>query len=82
MNQRETNEREWADEDNWSGPKWLSLYFSKKDSRLWVPKQIRAMGWTINLGHRNGVFLFLTLLAGLLLSVILLNVLFSTFVLK
>ena len=32
--QDETNQAEWANPDNWT-----TIYFSKKDSRTWVPKQ-------------------------------------------
>ncbi len=52
--QAAVNEAEWKNPRNWSGPKWLSLYFSKRDSRVWVPKQIPALGWTVNLGSRKG----------------------------
>jgi len=56
LTQVEINRREWRDPDNWSGPKWLSIYFSKKDSRTWVPKQIPSMGWTVNLGTKAGIW--------------------------
>ncbi len=49
MSEKERNEREWADSANWSG--WLGIYRSKRDSRLWVPKRLPWMGWTINLAH-------------------------------
>lgn len=29
----------------------MSLYQSRRDSRLFVPKRIAGLGWTINLGH-------------------------------
>lgn len=45
------NKDEWKNPANWSGPKWLALYFSKKDTRLWVPKKNPMMGWTLNFGH-------------------------------
>jgi len=48
------NQSEWSNPRNWTGPKWLSVYFCKRDSRAWVPKQIPAMGWTVNLGNREG----------------------------
>ena len=39
-----------ADPKNWSrGP--VKLYFSHDDPRLWVPKYVPGMGWTINLAH-------------------------------
>ncbi|MFW5830233.1 MAG: DUF5808 domain-containing protein [Planctomycetota bacterium] len=43
----------WSDPANWTGS-MLGVYFSKRDFRLWVPKRIPAMGWTINLGHPAG----------------------------
>ena len=71
MTEDEINRQEWQNSDNWSGPKWLSVYFSKKDSRTWVPKQIPSMGWTINLGKSAGVWwLFGVLIGGPLLIII------------
>lgn len=54
MAQSKTNETEWRNPANWSGPKLLSVYFSKQDSRVWVPKQIPWTGWTVNLGRAAG----------------------------
>lgn len=67
--QEHINQQEWNNPDNWTGPRWMSLYFSKKDNRTFVPKQIAWMGWTINLGNTTsyywliGVFSALILLA-------------------
>ena len=55
MDQREVDEAEWTNPDNWRGPKWAAVYFSKRDSRVWVPKRIPALGWTVNFGRRGGV---------------------------
>jgi len=63
--QDSTNEAEWASLGNWTGPKWLSVYFSKRDTRLWVPKQIPALGWTVNLGRPGGLAWLLVVLLGL-----------------
>jgi hypothetical protein len=38
-----------------------SLYFCKRDSRLWVPKRL-GWGWTINLGHPAGGFILLAVI--------------------
>lgn len=63
MDQETINEAEWADPNNWTGARWLSVYFSKRDSRVWVPKQLPGLGWTINLGRPGGVaWLFVTIL--------------------
>lgn len=32
----------------------IGFYHDAEDPRLWVPKRIAAMGWTINLDHRGG----------------------------
>jgi hypothetical protein len=48
------------------------LYFSKKDTRAWVPKSIPWTGWTLNLGTRAGARWMIGLLIGLPLFMILL----------
>ena len=47
--QKEINQAEWKNPDNWS-----TIYFSKKDSRTWVPKRNPKHGNTINFGSRTG----------------------------
>ena len=39
MNQGATDQEEWQKDENWSGPKWGEVYFSKKDPRIIVPKR-------------------------------------------
>lgn len=70
MDQQKINQAEWANPDNWSGPKWLSVYFSKRDSRVWVPKQWTALGWTVNLGRPAGVAWLVAVIVGLPLVII------------
>jgi len=69
MNQKEINESEWKNPDNWSGSVF-GFYFSKKDTRTWVPKSIPWMGWTLNLGKPAGARWMIGFLIGLPLSVI------------
>lgn len=64
--QTRANEAEWSNPANWTGPAWLSIYFSKRDSRVWVPKQIPALGWTVNLGNGRGALMTLAILLGTL----------------
>lgn len=71
MSREEINEAEWSDPDNWSG----GLYFSKKDSRVWVPKQIRSLGWTINLGQKKGAACLMWTFIGAIVFVVPMNVL-------
>ena len=47
--QDKINIAEWGNSENWS-----SLYFSKKDSRIFVPKRNPKQGWTINFGSSSG----------------------------
>lgn len=54
------NDASWRNERHWN----YGLYFSKDDSRLWVPKQVVWMGWTINLGHPAAPALLLGTLFG------------------
>ena len=75
MDQREINENEWKNEINWVGPKWYKFYYSSiKDTRLWVPKKPKWVGWTINYGHKYGklawsVFVGMMLLLGVLVFI-------------
>ncbi len=46
--ENDINTKEWDNPDNWS-----SIYFSKKDSRTYVPKR-KQKGFTINFGSSSG----------------------------
>ncbi|RUO30832.1 hypothetical protein CWE12_06230 [Aliidiomarina sedimenti] len=71
MSQEEINQNEWKRSENWSRPRWLGLYFSKKDTRSWVPKQVPALGWTLNLGQPKGALWAVTLVvAAILIGVV------------
>ena len=61
MNIKTLNQNEWHNTGNWSRMGLFGIYFSKADTRLWVPKATPAFGWTLNFGHRHSV-LWLTLL--------------------
>ena len=74
MDQDQINRAEWENSDNWSGPKALSVYFSKRDSRTWVPKQKPNIGWTINLGKTAGVYWLIALLFGMPILVLVITV--------
>ena len=61
VNQNELNHQEWENTENWS----LGFYFSKRDSRVWVPKHPPWMGWTPNIGQHAGAAWLLGFLIGL-----------------
>ncbi|MEI6168897.1 MAG: DUF5808 domain-containing protein [bacterium] len=69
MEQKEINQAEWSDPANWS----CGFYFSKKDSRTWVPKSIPWMGWTLNIGKPAGACWLLGFIIGLPVLIILLS---------
>ena len=50
-----TNKNEWQQAGNWSRMGLFGIYFSKADTRLFVPKATPAFGWTLNFGHRHAV---------------------------
>lgn len=54
--QREINQAEWANPDNWSGTWPFNAYFSKRDSRIFVPGLWNNLlsPATLNYGHRYG----------------------------
>lgn len=56
MTQDEVNQTEWESPDNWTGPPGLPICFSKRDSRCFVPKQLRGFGPTMNLGTPCGFY--------------------------
>ncbi len=58
LSQQEINRLEWENPMNWGGPKGLAVYFSKRDSRIWVPQRKPSLGWTVNLAHTGGVLWF------------------------
>lgn len=78
LSQEEINRLEWENPMNWGGPKGLAVYFSKRDTRIWVPLRKPKFAWTVNLAHTGGVLWFvgicvaviflLTLLTGWMFS--------------
>lgn len=67
MNQDEINKSEWENPDNWASPRWLGIYFSKRDTRIWVPKSNPGLGWTVNFAQPKGIAWFLGLIALIIL---------------
>ena len=61
---KETLEKWRKDPNNW---KFGSLYYNKEDRRLFPPKRISWLGWTINFANWKSILAFLLLFGGLLL---------------
>jgi uncharacterized membrane protein len=69
MNTSQSNVIEWNDAKNWSRMGMFGVYFSKTDTRVFVPKATPIFGWTLNLGHRNAVLtLTFTILAPIVVA--------------
>lgn len=61
MTQPEIDDAEWHTPGNWHGGP-LGLYFSRRDSRPFVPKR-SGLGATVNFARGAGVGFFLGVLA-------------------
>lgn len=58
-------QNEWNnDPNNWI---WGIFYYNPKDNRLFPPKRIKELGWTINFANPNSVFLVIILITILLI---------------
>jgi uncharacterized membrane protein len=67
---KEINQAEWLNDENWGSPKALAVYFSKKDTRVWVPQQKPSFGWTLNLARTGGVLWLVGICVGNILVMI------------
>lgn len=64
---------EWnRDPNNW---KFGFLYYNPSDNRLFPPKKIKEMGWTINFANPRSIFSVIILIA----SILLLTFLYKTY---
>ena len=77
MDRQQITREEWENAENWSGPRWIALYFSRRDPRLWVPKRVPWMGWTLNFGHPTAVWWLIGVLLFVALAPVLTVGLFS-----
>lgn len=50
----------WSNPDNWV---WGLFYFNPKDERIFPPKRIPWMGWTINFAKPKSVLAMLAMFA-------------------
>ncbi|MBF4465888.1 DUF5808 domain-containing protein [Flavobacterium sp. LC2016-12] len=61
FNNEHENQDKWQnDPDNWI---WGIFYYNPEDSRLFPPKRIKQLGWTINFANPNSVFLIIVIIA-------------------
>ncbi|KFF04938.1 DUF5808 domain-containing protein [Flavobacterium reichenbachii] len=56
----ETKNRWHKDPNNW---KWGIFYYNPEDYRIFPPKRIKQLGWTINFANPNSLFMIFVLIA-------------------
>ena len=79
LDQDETNQQEWENPDNWGDSSWMDLYFSKNDSRTWVPKRKPILGKTLNLAQSASAYWILSIICILFFAAAMLfNYIFNT----
>lgn len=55
----------WHDDPaNW---KWGIFYYNKADKRIFLPKRIASLGWTINFANPYSIIIILTLIVFMIL---------------
>lgn len=54
---KETLEKWHKDPSNWRG----SFYYNKSDKRVFVPKQTKLLGWTLNFANPNSLIAILAI---------------------
>jgi uncharacterized membrane protein len=64
---KETREKWHKDPKNW---KFGGIYYNKEDNRIFPPKRIAWMGWTINFANLKSIIAFL-ILFGIVLTILL-----------
>lgn len=67
---QETQDQWSKDPKNW---KWGVFYYNKEDKRIFPPKRIPWMGWTINFANPKSILAFLIVLLFFLFVVNIIN---------
>nr|WP_294788007.1 DUF5808 domain-containing protein [uncultured Flavobacterium sp.] len=61
----EQQKNNWnQDPENWI---WGIFYYNREDKRMFPPKRLKEMGWTINFANPNSVFLAVVLILSLMI---------------
>jgi uncharacterized membrane protein len=61
---KELLEKWHKDPHNW---KWGNFYYNKEDHRLFPPKRISWMGWTINFANWKSILAFVLVFGSIIL---------------
>jgi uncharacterized membrane protein len=56
MTQKEINDAEWRNPANWHAG-WLNIYWSKRDTRVFIPKRHPILGFALNLARPVSILL-------------------------
>lgn len=52
---KETLDKWHKDPNNW---KFGGIYYNKEDKRIFPPKRVKWMGWTVNFANKKSVLVF------------------------
>jgi len=58
MNNQQFKNEDYLDPKYW---KWGIFYFNKNDKRIFSPKRIKQMGWTVNFANPISIFSIIVL---------------------
>lgn len=65
QNQRKELLEQWHnDPSNW---KWGVFYYNKKDKRIFPPKRIKSLGWTVNFANPISLLVLFVIIISILL---------------
>jgi len=64
---KETLEKWRKDPNNW---KVGQFYYNKEDKRIFPPKRIPWMGWTVNFANQKSILAFLLIMAVIIIGAI------------
>lgn len=69
MNSSEKPSQETLNEWHQDSANWYLgiFYFNKKDKRIFPPKRIRGMGWTVNFANPKSILTMIVLVAVVIL---------------
>jgi len=60
MDNQEFKNEDYLDPKYW---KWGIFYFNKNDKRIFPPKRIKQIGWTVNFANPISIFSLIALVA-------------------
>jgi uncharacterized membrane protein len=70
MKTKDKSKKIWNSQDNPENWKWGLFYYKKLDKRIFPPKRIPMMGWTINFANPYSYLVFLGILVSVFVMIL------------